>query len=125
MKCFIINPSLKPHISLVEKIGSYKTYNLALDYNFKSRYLTKLEKLHSEMFTVICNYYNNIHSYFNEDDEIIHHSFIESYKKLMKNTYFKTGGHRATNFEDICNHMLPELTYNGFYENYLTINAMT
>lgn len=100
-KCICINPSLLSHQTLAAKTGSYKTFNLGLDYDFKVEYLEVLQQMHQESFDTLATTDYRPVVIFNEDDDVIHHSLFDDFKAYFNVTYYPNGGHRATNIETI------------------------
>lgn len=100
-KAIAINPSLLSHQTLANQVGEYKTFNLQHDYDFKTEYLEILKDLHNGLLDTLNKGKLNFKVIFNEDDDVIHHTLFESYKKYFDITYYPNGGHRATNIQQI------------------------
>ena len=101
VECICINPSILSHQTLLNKIGEYKTYNLNLEYKFKPEYIDALKDMHDQLFERLDKIEYKPTVVFNDDDDVIHHSLFENYKKYFNARYYPSGGHRATNIEEI------------------------
>ncbi len=100
--CFLINPSLKPHKTLIKRVGSHIRFGTDNEvYEFKEQYLHMLKEISYE---INANDQNDklINVYISTDDEELDFSNIKSIIPKM-NTYkeYDNCGHRFSKFSEI------------------------
>lgn len=106
ISCFLVNPSLKPWITLKSKIGMNKRFNTDEEFNFTEEYLSQLESMSSRI-----DYENILSQHLNFflaiDDETLDHLNIENeFRTARTIKYYQGVGHRFTKFKE---YVIPEI----------------
>lgn len=98
---FIINPSLEPHVSLIDKIGKYKRFGSGTDYNFESPYLDELKKMFDKMHSSHKRA-SNLHFYLSADDDVVKFDKLDDlFPSRQHAKVFTNAGHRFSRFTEI------------------------
>ena len=98
---FVINPSLEPHVSLVNQIGKHQRYGTGEDYEFHSHYIDELkslfDKLHSSEIES-----QNLHFYLADNDDVVTFDKLDTlFPDRAHVKTFKGAGHRFSAFPEI------------------------
>ena len=100
--CFLINPSLEPHKTLVKKVGKHVRFGTDNEvYDFKQEYLEKLKNASAD--TLPSNQdYKLINVYLSKDDEQLDFSNIRKFiPKANIYKEFDNSGHRFSKFSEV------------------------
>lgn len=100
--CFLINPSLEPHKTLVKKVGKYTRFGTDNEvYDFKHEYIEKLRDFSNEISPSEQNH-KLINVYLSTDDEQLDFSNIKKFIPRAKtHKEFDNSGHRFSRFSEV------------------------
>ncbi len=100
----LINPSLKPHETLKEYIGTVKRHNSEDFFQWTQDHIDQLEDLYNKLDYSKLDQ-TKLHFLISEDDELLDFTDIKKYFPYADIRYFKDSGHAFKKFDQV----LPDL----------------
>ncbi|MCI0473604.1 MAG: hypothetical protein L0Y76_08485 [Ignavibacteria bacterium] len=109
----LINPAVEPHITLRSVIGLNKNYSTGADFEFRTEYLSQLEKFYNEINPEKLDY-DKIILMAAEDDTLLDYKYTIKYfrNKISKVILEKKSGHEFMTFRNCLPKVFEFLGYN-------------
>jgi predicted esterase YcpF (UPF0227 family) len=102
VKSVLINPAIKPHLGLKEKVGKVTRHNSSEEFEWKDEYITQLKKLSDAIFIENIRL-RNITLLLSKDDDVLDYKETLEYLdgKIGKLILEENAGHQFMTFKDV------------------------